>query len=156
MRKLQFFLMKPSFEIANELFFAEVIKNLEKGKSVTIPMRGVSMLPILKEGRDSVRLSSADASNLKLGDIVLFRHNNRYVLHRYKGLKEGFLFMHGDGLLGKGEKCLPSEVYAKVTQIIRYKKDSISPASVRFRLMTSLWLLIQPIILRFRLLRLFI
>ena len=57
-------------------------EQLAQGRSVTFFPRGVSMLPMLREGRDSVTLSPAP-DRLKKYDIPLYqRANGQYVLHR--------------------------------------------------------------------------
>lgn len=69
--------------ISNDIFFAEVLRVLREGKNVTIPVKGVSMLPFIRGDRDSVELEPlADARPLAVGDIVLFRVAGRYILHR--------------------------------------------------------------------------
>ena len=59
-----------------------ITEQLNEGKSVTFSPRGTSMLPLLKEGRDSVTLSKP-VGRLKKYDIPLYRRKNgQYVLHR--------------------------------------------------------------------------
>ncbi len=65
--------------------------------SVVIEPRGVSMLPFLKEGRDSVRLVSPTAAPQKY-DIVLYRVGSEYVLHRIIGFD-------GDNYIICGDNC---------------------------------------------------
>ena len=68
-----------------------IIEVVEKGGSFRLYPRGVSMLPLLREGIDSVNLGAADT--VKKGDIVFYlRENGEYVLHRVIGeRKDGFL-----------------------------------------------------------------
>ena len=96
--------------IPNSLFFNEVEAILAEGREVRIRMRGNSMLPLLRSDRDTVVLTpiaaygaaaaqaapgSAAAGRpeagekhgtgleaLRAGDIVLFRHRGRHILHR--------------------------------------------------------------------------
>ena len=65
--------------------------------SVVIEPRGISMLPFLKEGRDSVRLVSPTAAPRKY-DIVLYRVRDEYVLHRIIGFD-------GDNYIICGDNC---------------------------------------------------
>jgi hypothetical protein len=61
------------------LLIEESVKN---GKSVNFMPRGVSMLPMLVQGRDSVVLSPV-TGKLKKYDLPLYRRENgAYVLHR--------------------------------------------------------------------------
>ena len=96
--------------IPNSLFFEEVEAILAEGREVRIRMRGNSMLPLLRSHPDTVVLTpiaaygaaaaqaapgSAAAGRpeagekhgtgleaLRAGDIVLFRHRGRHILHR--------------------------------------------------------------------------
>lgn len=47
------------------------------------PIKGVSMLPLLKEGKSRVELEARGSKQLKKGDIVLYKKNeDTLVLHR--------------------------------------------------------------------------
>ena len=54
---------------ANRLLIPEIIKMLEEGHSVTLPLRGYSMRPFLEDGRDMALLTSP--VDIKVGDPVL-------------------------------------------------------------------------------------
>ena len=57
-------------------------ETLSEGKSVTFYPRGISMLPMLRQGRDSVTISPIKGK-LKRFDIPLYQRNDgKYVLHR--------------------------------------------------------------------------
>lgn len=59
-----------------------VTEQLARGQSVQFSPRGTSMLPMLREGKDSVVLSSVPA-RLKKYDLPLYRRSDgQYVLHR--------------------------------------------------------------------------
>ena len=55
---------------------------LEKGQKVTIPVKGISMLPFIRGERDLVELTAPDRSRLQRDDIVLFRTHGRWIMHR--------------------------------------------------------------------------
>ena len=57
-----------------------ITEQLNEGKSVTFSPRGTSMLPLLKEGRDSVTLSKP-VGRLKKYDIPLYRRKNGQYVH---------------------------------------------------------------------------
>ena len=71
--------------IDNDTFFADVRRLLDQGTRVTIPVKGLSMLPFIRGGKDLVVLEKA-GGNLQRDDIVLFhvgpREGGRYVMHR--------------------------------------------------------------------------
>lgn len=57
-------------------------ERLENGQSIRFSPRGISMLPMLRQGIDSVILSPAPET-LKKYDLPLYRRDNgKYVLHR--------------------------------------------------------------------------
>ena len=78
--------------IDNDELFGRVVELLQEGREVTIPSKGFSMLPFIRGERDLVVLERAD--EIKPGDIVLFRLDGRYILHRV---------MDADAALGRWE-----------------------------------------------------
>ena len=80
--------MNNSFKIEDVMpILSEVIGS---GGEFELYPRGTSMLPLIREGRDSVILISPDSPDV--GDIVLYRRaGGQYVLHRIVGC-EGELF----------------------------------------------------------------
>lgn len=81
---------------------------LSRGETVSVHVRGVSMLPWLRDG-ESVRIQPV-AHRLHRGDVVLFRRDATHpVLHRIVGV-------HGEGksrvydCLGDSEYGLPEAV----------------------------------------------
>ena len=59
-----------------------ILEQLEAGKNVRFSPRGISMLPMLRQGVDSVVLSPLP-SRLKKYDLPLYRRKSgQYVLHR--------------------------------------------------------------------------
>ncbi len=57
--------------------------------------RGISMQPLICQGRDSVELGRAD--DIALGDAVFYRRDNgQYVLHRIVDVRNGLYTMCGD------------------------------------------------------------
>lgn len=63
---------------------------LQAGQTVRFTPKGYSMLPMLREGRDSVLLSPVP-EKLKKYDLALYRRDNgAYVLHRIVGVGENY------------------------------------------------------------------
>ena len=85
--------MKKQYESPRGEHEKTVVSNLEEmlplieeclaaGQSVRFSPRGVSMLPLIRQGRDSVTLASPP-EKLKKYDIPLYRRKNgHFVLHR--------------------------------------------------------------------------
>ncbi len=70
-----------------------ILLQLETAKQANLAVTGCSMLPMLRQYRDTVRLKPIEGK-LKPGDIALYlRDNGKYVLHRVmKVAEEGYLF----------------------------------------------------------------
>ncbi len=85
---------------------AEVIAN---GGTFRFYPRGTSMLPMLREGEDSVELAKADT--VEVGDVVFYRRaNGAFVLHR--------LIVAGDTLTMCGDHQTALEYGVKREQVL--------------------------------------
>ena len=59
------------------------------------PTVGVSMLPMLKTGRDSVVIVKKEA-RLRPLDVALYKRGDKYVLHRVISVIDGGYIIRGD------------------------------------------------------------
>lgn len=78
--------MKTDFLSKKELPLKDLMpiicEHLQNGRQVKLSPKGTSMLPMIRQGRDSVILSPINRE-IKKYDIVLYlRKNGQYVLHR--------------------------------------------------------------------------
>lgn len=107
-------------------------EQLAGGQSVTFFPHGISMLPLLREGRDSVTLS-APPEKLKKYDIPLYqRKDGQYVLHRVIKVGDTYTCM-GDNQFVREEGVQHEQVIAVCTAISRDgKRMSANSASLRF------------------------
>lgn len=77
-------------------FMPIVEEQIASGQSVEMSPRGKSMLPLLREGKDSVILSPVK-ERLKKYDIPLYRRaDGSYVIHRIVDVKDGTYRLAGD------------------------------------------------------------
>lgn len=84
--------------VPNVILLSEVERMLKEGKQVTLRAKGNSMLPFIRNGRDSVMLTGK--FQLQKGDIVLAKTNQgTFVLHRIIRLNEQTITLMGDGNL---------------------------------------------------------
>lgn len=59
---------------------------LEKNGSLTYTNVGISMLPLLRQGKDMFIVEKRDGNRCRKGDVVLYkRPPDRYILHRECG-----------------------------------------------------------------------
>ena len=128
----------PSAVFVNIEDIAAIVRErVALGQSVEIPPRGISMLPTIKEGRDSVILSPKDG-RLKKYDIPFYRRpDGAYVIHRVVGFDgDGYILM-GDNQFQPEHGIGDDAVIAVVSKIRRRGrlidvKDPIYRACVGF------------------------
>lgn len=128
----------------NDVLLPEVVAMVNTGRSVTLRTKGVSMLPFIVGGRDSVILQRATAP-LALYDIVLAEVTpGHYVLHRIVGIRGEAITLMGDGNLLQQEHCTPAQIRAKAVKIVRDGKhiDCHTPAEQR---KARLWHALTPL-----------
>lgn len=108
--------------------------------------RGRSMLPLLREGQDSVLLSSPTA--LRRGDILLVRDGDRFVLHRAIRADGNTVTLCGDALTETEGPFPHDAVIAKVIAVYRGERKLRPSLIVRWlylrriglcRLLRRLW-----------------
>ena len=127
---------KESMSIGQLLSVIEDV--LAQGGEFLLHPGGVSMLPTLKEGRDTVTLSPVSAP-LKRGDILLYRREGGgFVLHRVvKVAADGSLWMRGDNQYTTEKGVLPTQIIAIVKRYERAGKtvfvDALSSRLYRAR-----------------------
>ena len=123
--------------LPNKVLFEEVAALVAQGKDVVFTPKGNSMLPFIRGDRDSVRLSACGEP--EEGDIILARHDGRYVLHRVVSVGEKTLLLMGDGNLQGTERVLRSDILGKVTAILRENGRTVIPGKGR------LWRVLKPL-----------
>lgn len=114
--------------VHNDEFFAQVLARLDEGLTTTIPVKGYSMLPFIRGGKDLVILEKASGDIVK-DDIVLFRYGGRYVLHRVLSTEDGRYDIQGDGVWLGHEYPVREQILAKATCILRAGKRPVDPYS---------------------------
>ena len=108
-----------------------ITEQLEAGKTVTFSPMGVSMLPMLRQGKDSIVLSPAP-ERLKKYDLPLYRRDNlKFVLHRV--VEAGYTYTCiGDNQFVYEEGIRPDQIIGVVSGFYRGDKyHSVSEFSYR-------------------------
>lgn len=112
-------------------------EQINAGCKVRFSPRGVSMLPMLRQGIDSVELSKAPPK-LKKYDIPLYRRNNgQYVLHRIVDVGETYTCI-GDAQFVKECGIRDEQIIAVVTSFNRGKR-CYSVTSPVYRIYCRIW-----------------
>lgn len=134
--------------IDNDTFFAEILVDLDREKTVTIPVKGFSMLPFIRGGKDLVVLEKADRDRLRVDDIVLFhvgpQEGGRYVMHRILALDGDKVDIMGDGVPEAHEHVRRGQILARAVEILRAGKRSVDPYSPRQLRLVHFWQRLRP------------
>lgn len=127
------------------MLLPEIIHLLKEGDTVTLKVKGNSMLPFITGERDSVVLQAANTSKLTMGDIVLATlDDSRYVLHRIVAMRHGRITLMGDGNLYGRETCTGERIAGQAIRIIKRGKmiDCTAPAHRR---KAAVWKALLPV-----------
>ena len=113
------------------------------GKSVCFSPRGVSMLPMLRQGIDTVTLSPLP-EKLSKYDLPLYQYpNGKYILHRIVEVKPDHYVCLGDNTYAY-ETVQPEYMIAVVTSFRRGERE-ISVSDPRYRLYCRVWVGTYPL-----------
>ena len=135
--------------LSNDVFFAEVEEAVAAGRSVRIMVRGTSMLPLLRSGKDEVELDGCRPEEVSVGDVLLFRYHGSYVMHRLLRIAaadagtcggNACFLMRGDGSFKAREVCSAADIVARVACVYRPSGRGIRTDSFRWRICSRLWL----------------
>ena len=122
----------------------EACRLVREGVNVTLPVKGLSMLPFIIGGKESVILHAPGLT--AVGDVVLaWVDGNRYVVHRIINIDGDRVTLMGDGNVRGTEHCLLKDVKARVTHVVsadNKKRDLYSRWRVRA---AKLWYWLRPI-----------
>lgn len=125
--------------IPNDQFFSWVEEELSEGHPVRFRLKGRSMFPCLRDGRDEVVLYPCTEDELRPMDVVLFRHGGKHILHRIIKRKGDSLCLRGDGSFSAREQCMVADVVGKVRFIVRQSGRILYVDKWYFRLLGRLW-----------------
>ena len=114
------------------------------------------MLPLLRQGRDSIMIDRCDPYQLQKFDVVMFRRpgdrKGRYVLHRIlRCRRDGSYWVVGDNLTS-GEIVKPEQIVGRMSAIGRNGK-TFKTTSEEYQRYIRFWCTPWPI--RIAILRLF-
>ena len=124
-------------------------EQIENGGEVKFSPKGISMLPLIEEGRDSVILKKAP-DRLNKYDVVLYRRaNGNFVLHRVVGVKKDSYIMCGDNQFSYEKNVKPNSILAIMTglyqgdkyisvsdtEYITYSKRIVRKQNIRYNIL---------------------
>ena len=113
---------------------------LEKNGSLTYANTGVSMLPLLRQGKDLFIVKKKGSERLKAGDVALYRRPPAsYVLHRVIRVQPEDYVILGDNCVNKEYGIKDEDIIGVMTGYVRGGKEhSVSDAG--YRLYTAVWM----------------
>ncbi len=126
-------------KVDNDTFFACVEAELAEGRPVRFRLKGNSMFPLLRNGKDVVVLEKCPAESLQPMDVVLFRYRGKHVLHRIIRREGERLLIQGDGSIVAKEECKVDDVVGKVVQICRPSGKEIPVGSWKWTIPSRMW-----------------
>ena len=126
-------------QIPNDLFFAWVETEIAQGRTVQFRLKGVSMFPLIRGGKDDVVLRPCSAEELRPMDVVLFKYKGKHLLHRIIRREGDRLLIQGDGSYVAQEQCSVDAVIGKVQAIVRPSGKAVSVESWQWRLPSFVW-----------------
>lgn len=125
--------MSDKVKLFLEDAFFIIDEKIKNGGEITFSPKGVSMLPLIRPGLDSVVLKKADGT-LKKGDIAFYRRDNgKFVLHRVIKVKTGFYRMCGDNQIYVEKKVEDRHIIAVVKEVLRDGK-AVDFGSFKYKL----------------------
>lgn len=128
---------------SNAQLLPEVVKMLNEGHTVTLPLKGYSMRPFLENGRDKALLIKVQ--HLKKGDPVLAEvRRGHYVLHRIVAIHSNRVVLCGDGNLAN-EYCRQEDVRASVIGFYRKGRTTLDRIDgCKWRIYSMIWVNLRP------------
>ena len=136
-------------QVDNKIFFAEVENLLAEGESVTVRVRGCSMMPHLRDGKHSVVVRRCKAEDIKLGAVMFFEYRGQWIMHRLRRIEGDRLIFAGDGNYKLEEVVGRDALRGVVTDIISPSGKKLSCESFLWRFKSGAWLMLPAIVRRY-------
>lgn len=111
--------MSNTVSVDLETLYPVMLETLNSGNSFTFSPKGKSMLPLIRQGVDSVKISPI-CGKLNKYDLPLYRRSNgQFVLHRVVGVSNDKYIMCGDNQFIYEYGIEDSQLIGLVTEIIK-------------------------------------
>ncbi len=109
--------------------FPLIKEQLDAGGVASFPIHGKSMMPMLRDRMDSVRIAKPDSKPKKYDIIFYTREDGSFILHRIVGIKNGIYICRGDNQI-QNELVNEKQIIAYVTEYTKNgewkKTDSVA------------------------------
>ena len=134
-----------TLQMTNAALLPEVIRMIDNGHTVTLPLRGYSMRPFLEDRRDKALLAAVDTPPAVGMPVLAEISPGRYVLHRIIRMDGDKVTLLGDGNINP-EYCSLSDI--KAVAVAFYRKGRTGPDRTdgrKWRLYSWFWTRLRPI-----------
>ena len=122
--------------MSNPVSFEEY---LAQNGSMTYTNVGVSMLPLLRQGKDLFTVRKKGPERCRVGDVVLYRRRDQYVLHRVVQVRDRDYVILGDNCVQREYGIRDEDILGVLTDFVRGGKE-YSVSDPGYRLYSTLWL----------------
>lgn len=112
---------------------------LAKYGTLTYSTRGVSMEPLLRQGRDLCVVKRKGAERCRVGDVALFRRDGKYLLHRVVQVRDDDYVCLGDNVVNMDYGVKDEDIIGVLVGVVRKGKE-YSTDDLRYRIYTA-WIL---------------
>lgn len=117
---------------------------LEQNGSMTYSNVGVSMMPLLRQGRDLFTVRKKGAERCKKYDVVLYRRPpSSYVLHRIIQVREKDYVILGDNCISKEYGITDADIIGVMESYVHNGKAHTTEF-IGYRLYSRIWVHIAP------------
>lgn len=117
---------------------------LEKNGTLAYTNVGVSMMPLLRQGRDVMVIRRKGPQRCRKYDAVLFkRRNGQYVLHRVVKVLESGYYIIGDNCVA-GEYVQEDQILGILTEVVRSNR-TIRVTDRKYLAYVHLWCDFLPV-----------
>ncbi len=118
---------------------------LRENGTLTYTFSGVSMMPMLKQGRDLFTVREKTAERCQKYDVVLYRRPpGHYVLHRVVEVRENDYVILGDNCFAKEYGIRDEDILGVMTEFVR-KGRTISVKDRGYRFYAHFWYALYPL-----------
>lgn len=126
---------------------------LEKNGTMTYSNVGVSMLPLLRQGRDLFTVRKKGKKRCKKYDVVLYRRPpSHYVLHRVIEVRQNDYVILGDNCIAKEYGITDDDIIGVMTEYVHNgKKHSVH--EIGYRIYSWVWVTFAPVRIALRKIR---
>jgi len=134
-------------DVINYRNFEEALRS--EGEYIT-SLKGSSMFPIVRHGKDQVLIVPAGKS-LKKYDVAVYAKPGRYVVHRVLECRQGYYVIRGDNCVVK--EYVPAEDIAGVVSGFWRNGHFIPVTNCWYKIYARIWVMINPLVIVYHFIR---